>query len=87
LPAPFPASWHARTIDNERDRLTTIMVAPLMTCSARLPVYTLLIAAFIPERHYVGGPFNLQGLVLFALYMARHHQRDRRRLRAQAHRH
>jgi len=58
----------ARSISNWRDRLVTIMIAPLMTCSARLPVYALLIAAFIPERT-VGGLFNLQGLVLFALYV------------------
>jgi ferrous iron transport protein B len=57
-----------RTISNWRDRLTTIMIAPLMTCSARLPVYALLIAAFIPERT-VGGVFNLQGIVLFGLYV------------------
>jgi ferrous iron transport protein B len=55
-----------RTIPNWRDRLTTIMVAPLMTCSARLPVYLLLIGAFFPSRAV--GPFNLQGLVLFVLY-------------------
>jgi ferrous iron transport protein B len=57
-----------RTIPNLRDRLATIMIAPLMTCSARLPVYALVIAAFIPRRPV--GPFNLQGLVLFALYCA-----------------
>ena len=57
-----------RTITNWRDRLVTIMIAPLMTCSARLPVYALLIAAFIPSRT-IGGIFNLQGLVLFALYL------------------
>jgi len=57
-----------RTISNWRDRITTIMIAPLMTCSARLPVYALLIAAFIPART-VGGVFNLQGVVLFALYV------------------
>jgi ferrous iron transport protein B len=56
-----------RSISDPRDRLTTIMVAPLMTCSARLPVYALLISAFIPVKT-VGGLFNLQGLVLFALY-------------------
>jgi ferrous iron transport protein B len=55
-----------RTIANWRDRVTTIMVAPLMTCSARLPVYALLIGAFVPDRAV--GPFNLRGLVLFALY-------------------
>jgi ferrous iron transport protein B len=58
-----------RSITDPRDRLATILVAPLMTCSARLPVYTLLIAAFIPQRT-VAGVFNLQGLVLFALYVA-----------------
>ena len=64
----IPGIMAARTIENERDRLTTIMVAPLMTCSARLPVYTLLIAAFVPR--VMVGPFNLQGLVMFGLYMA-----------------
>ena len=64
----IPGIMAARTIENERDRLTTIMVAPLMTCSARLPVYTLLIGAFIPQT--LVGPFNLQGLVMFGLYMA-----------------
>lgn len=62
-----PGIMATRSIPNPRDRLATIMVAPLMTCSARLPVYTLLIAAFIPQQS-VGGVFNLQGLVLFALY-------------------
>jgi ferrous iron transport protein B len=65
----IPGIMATRTINNPRDRLVTILIAPLMTCSARLPVYALLIAAFIPERT-VGGLFNLQGLVLFALYMA-----------------
>jgi ferrous iron transport protein B len=64
----IPGVMATRTISNWRDRLTTIMIAPLMTCSARLPVYALLIAAFIPART-VGGVFNLQGLVLFALYV------------------
>ena len=64
-----PGIMASRTISDPRDRLTTIFVAPLMTCSARLPVYALLIAAFIPEQT-VGGFMNLQGLVLFALYMA-----------------
>ncbi|MDM0040289.1 ferrous iron transporter B [Variovorax sp. J22G21] len=63
----IPGVMATRTISNWRDRLTTIMIAPLMTCSARLPVYALLIAAFIPEKT-VGGLFNLQGIVLFALY-------------------
>jgi ferrous iron transport protein B len=62
----IPGIMAARTIEEERDRLTTIMVAPLMTCSARLPVYTLLIGVFIPAN--MVGPFNLQGLVLFGLY-------------------
>jgi ferrous iron transport protein B len=65
----IPGIMATRSIQDPRDRLATIMVAPLMTCSARLPVYTLLIGAFIPRRH-VAGIFNLQGLVLFALYVA-----------------
>lgn len=64
----IPGVMATRTIGNWRDRLTTIMIAPLMTCSARLPVYALLIAAFIPQRE-IGGVFNLQGLVLFGLYV------------------
>jgi ferrous iron transport protein B len=64
----IPGMMAARTIENERDRLTTIMIAPLMTCSARLPVYTLIIAAFIPQTRV--GPFGLQGIVMFALYGA-----------------
>jgi ferrous iron transport protein B len=59
----------ARVIDSKRDRLTTIMVAPLMTCSARIPVYTLIIAAFIPNER-VWGFASLQGLVMFGLYAA-----------------
>ncbi len=64
----IPGIMAARTIPSSRDRLATIMIAPLMTCSARLPVYALLIGAFIPHRSI--GLFNLQGLVLFALYAA-----------------
>ncbi len=64
-----PGIMATRTIDNPRDRLTTILVAPLMTCSARLPVYTLIIGAFIPARS-VGPGIGLQGLVLFILYLA-----------------
>jgi len=64
----IPGIMATRTIPNWRDRLTTIMIAPLMTCSARLPVYGLLISALIPARAV--GPFNLQGLVLFTLYAA-----------------
>lgn len=65
----IPGIMATRTINDPRDRLTTIMVAPLMTCSARLPVYALLIGAFIPSTQ-VWGLFNLQGLVLFGLYFA-----------------
>ena len=65
----IPGIMATRSIQDPRDRMTTILVAPLMTCSARLPVYTLLIAAFIPART-VGGLFNLQGIVLFVLYVA-----------------
>jgi ferrous iron transport protein B len=64
----IPGIMAARTIPNWRDRLTTIMIAPLMTCSARLPVYSLLIGAFIPDRAV--GWFNLRGLILFGLYVA-----------------
>ena len=64
-----PGIMATRSISDPRDRFTTIMVAPLMTCSARLPVYALLIAAFIPSQ-MVWGIFNLQGLVLFGLYMS-----------------
>jgi ferrous iron transport protein B len=64
-----PGIMATRTIDNEKDRLTTILVAPLMTCSARLPVYALIIAAFIPAREALPG-IGLQGLVLFILYLS-----------------
>jgi ferrous iron transport protein B len=63
-----PGVMATRTITHWRDRLVTIMIAPLMTCSARLPVYALLIGAFIPSRT-VWGVFNLQGLVMFGLYV------------------
>jgi ferrous iron transport protein B len=65
----IPGIMATRTITHWRDRWLTILVAPLMTCSARLPVYALLIGAFIPNRQVL-GLFNLQGLVLFALYVA-----------------
>jgi ferrous iron transport protein B len=65
----IPGIMATRSISDPRDRLATILVAPLMTCSARLPVYALLIAAFVPNGS-VGGLFNLQGLVLFGLYLA-----------------
>lgn len=65
----IPGIMATRSIHDSRDRLTTILVAPLMTCSARLPVYALLISAFIPNQTVLGF-LSLQGLVLFALYMA-----------------
>jgi len=64
----IPGIMATRTIANPRDRLVTILIAPLMTCSARLPVYALLIGAFVAERDV--GPFNLRGLTLFVLYVA-----------------
>jgi len=63
-----PGIMATRTIAHPRDRLATILIAPLMTCSARLPVYALLIGAFVPDRSV--GSFNLRGLTLFALYAA-----------------
>ncbi len=65
----IPGIMATRVIDNRRDRLTTILIAPLMTCSARIPVYTLIISAFIPAKD-VWGFLNLQGLVMFGLYVA-----------------
>ncbi|MES2198535.1 MAG: ferrous iron transporter B [Pseudomonadota bacterium] len=65
----IPGIMATRVIDNRRDRLTTILIAPLMTCSARIPVYTLIISAFIPARQ-VWGFVSLQGLVMFGLYVA-----------------
>jgi ferrous iron transport protein B len=65
----IPGIMATRVIDNRRDRLTTILVAPLMTCSARIPVYTLIISAFVPAKQ-VWGFANLQGLVMFGLYSA-----------------
>lgn len=64
-----PGIMSTRSIQDPRDRLATILVAPLMTCSARLPVYALLIGAFIPQKQ-IWGVFNQQGLVLFGLYAA-----------------
>jgi ferrous iron transport protein B len=63
-----PGIMATRTIEDENDRLTTILIAPLMTCSARLPVYTLIIGAFIPERRVIGF-IGLQGLVMLGLYV------------------
>jgi ferrous iron transport protein B len=65
----IPGIMSTRVIDQKRDRLTTILVAPLMTCSARIPIYTLIISAFIPRRQ-VWGFINLQGLVMLGLYVA-----------------
>ena len=64
-----PAVMSARTIQDPRERLVTIAIAPMLTCSARLPIYALIIAAVIPNQT-VWGVFNLQGLTLFALYLA-----------------
>lgn len=65
-----PGIMATRAIPDEKDRLTTILIAPLMTCSARLPVYALIIAAFIPNTTVGGSPVGLQGLVLFGLYLS-----------------
>ena len=66
----IPAIMATRTIENKRDRLATILVTPFMTCSARLPVYLLLIAAFIPNIYYLHGVIGLQTLVMLGLYLA-----------------
>jgi ferrous iron transport protein B len=63
-----PGIMATRVIENRRDRLATILIAPLMSCSARLPVYVILIGAFVPAQHYLGGVVGLQGLVLLAMY-------------------
>ena len=63
-----PGVMATRVIENRRDRFATIMVAPLMSCSARLPVYLLLIAAFIPTTSYLGGWLSLPALVLMSMY-------------------
>lgn len=65
----IPAVLAARTIENKRDRTATIMIAPLMTCSARLPVYTLIIAAFIPERHVLGPLLGTRAVAMISLYV------------------
>lgn len=64
-----PAIMASRTIENKRDRLATILIAPFMTCSARLPIYTLLIAAFIPERPVVSFLFGTRALAMLLLYV------------------
>jgi ferrous iron transport protein B len=63
-----PGIMAARVIENRRDRLATILIAPLMSCSARLPVYVILIGAFVPARSFLGGLVGLQGLTLLAMY-------------------
>ncbi|HKO17492.1 MAG TPA: ferrous iron transport protein B [Acidobacteriaceae bacterium] len=63
-----PAIMATRTIENKRERLATILIAPFMTCSARLPIYTLIIAAFVPHRLYLGGLIGLRALVMLGLY-------------------
>jgi ferrous iron transport protein B len=64
-----PAIMSTRVIENKRDRMATIMIAPLMTCSARLPVYTLIIAAFVPNIHIVGGFLSLPAATMLGLYV------------------
>ncbi len=64
----IPGIMATRVIENRRDRLLTILIAPLMSCSARLPVYALLTAAFIPNRSWLGGWLRLQGMTMFAMY-------------------
>ena len=63
-----PAIMATRTIENKRERIATILIAPFMTCSARLPIYTLIIAAFIPNRLFLGGVIGLRALVMLGLY-------------------
>src|SRR5690606_7421207 len=63
----IPAVMAARNIENPKERLLTILVTPFMTCSARLPIYIVIIALVIPEQTFLG--FNLQGLVLFGMYL------------------
>jgi ferrous iron transport protein B len=63
-----PGIMAARVIENRRDRLATILIAPLMSCSARLPVYIILISAFVPATRYLGGIVSLQGLTMLAMY-------------------
>lgn len=63
----IPGIMATRTIDNRKDRMVTLLVAPLMSCSARLPVYVLMVSAFVPDLRYAGGWLSLQGFVLFAM--------------------
>ncbi|MFN9977309.1 MAG: nucleoside recognition domain-containing protein, partial [Phycisphaerae bacterium] len=64
----IPAILSTRTIENKRDRIATILVTPLMTCSARLPVYTMLIAAFIPDQPLLGPLLGARAAVMLGLY-------------------
>ena len=64
-----PAIMATRTIENKRERIATILIAPFMTCSARLPIYTLIIAAFIPNHKFLGGVLGLRALVMLGLYV------------------
>ncbi len=64
----IPGVMATRTIENRRDRMVTMLIAPLMSCSARLPVYVLMVAAFVPAISWLGGILSLQGLVLFIMY-------------------
>lgn len=64
----IPGVMATRTIENTRERMVTMLIAPLMSCSARLPVYVLMVAAFIPDTRYLGGWLSLQGIVLFAMH-------------------
>src|SRR5260370_26213241 len=64
-----PAILSTRTIENKRDRIATILIAPFMTCSARLPVYTLLIAAFIPDKNLIGNFLGSRAAVMLGLYV------------------
>src|SRR6185437_10969877 len=63
-----PAIMATRTIENKRERMATILIAPFMTCSARLPIYTLIIAAFVPDRHLLGSLVGLRATVMLSLY-------------------
>ncbi len=65
----IPAVLAARTIENKRDRMATILIAPLMTCSARLPVYTLIIATFIPDYHLLGNFVGVRAMAMLSLYV------------------
>jgi ferrous iron transport protein B len=64
-----PAIMATRTIENKRERIATILIAPFMTCSARLPIYTLIIAAFIPNHRFLGGILGLRALMMLGLYV------------------